>query len=137
LTRLLAPFVEALMSVRPVTKLILRGQYGENPPEDQEFAEHIHRIYRRRGKMSSFLNLLCCWESLHSLDRVQSPMESLPVHVIWGESNKVLPAERGRELCQSIRPSTADFIVGGGHLLMREKSELINARLDELLNSPS
>ena len=137
LTRLLAPFVEALMSLRPVSKLILRGQYGKKPPNDPEFAKHIHRIYSRRGKMSSFLNLLCCWESFHSLDQITSRRVSSPVHIIWGESNKVLPAKRGREFCQKIHPSTTDFIEGGGHLLMRERSELINTRMNELLNSPS
>ena len=135
LTKLLASFIEALMSLRLVTNLILRGQYGENPPKDHEFAEHIHHIYSRRGKMSSFLNLLCYWESLKSLDQITSRIDSLPVHVIWGKSNRVLPATRGREFCQKINPSTEDFIEGGGHLLMREKSELINARIDELLNN--
>lgn len=135
LARLLGPFVETLMSSKLVTQILLRSQYGENPPQGDEFAKHVHQIYNRPGKMSAFLSLLCHWASLRSLDHAELPEDFPPVHVIWGESNKVLPAARGREFCRQIEPDTADFIDGAGHLVMRERPELINARMTELLEA--
>ena len=59
----------------------------------------------------------------------------LPLCIIWGENNKVLPVSTGRKLCSQYNCTETHFIQGGGHLVMREKNEEINAIMGKFIKN--
>lgn len=130
--RIVAPFLDAMMSRGMLHRGIIQGQYGGTFQEDPEFLDHLHRLYSKKGEGACLINLFSNWASFGSLDQVKLPPDFPPVHIFWGDANKVIPLARGRELCERLHPQTIDVIEGGGHLVMREKPELINRRIEEL-----
>jgi olefin beta-lactone synthetase len=136
LARALSPLSEAMLPRAFIQNPIIRGQYGENFEEDPEFLEHLHELYSKKGQATCYLSLFSNWETFAPLDQVVCPEGFPPVHVFWGASNKVLPLARGREFVERFRPQTFDVIEGGGHLVMREKPELINPRIEALTLLP-
>lgn len=137
LARALSPVSEALLPRGFIQRPIIRGQFGENFDQDSEFLEHLHMLYSKKGQATCYLSLFSNWESFACLDEVTHPERFPPVHVIWGASNKVLVLARGREFTEHFHPDTFDVIEGGGHLLMRERPELINHRIDALISLPN
>lgn len=133
--RVMAPFVDALMSRGILHRGIIRGQYDETFQENPEFLHHLHQLYGKKGEGACLINLFSNWSSFASLDRVHPPAGFPPVHIFWGAANKVIPLARGRELCERLHPQTIDIIEGGGHLVMREKPGFINRRIEELVQS--
>lgn len=133
LARRLSPWVERLMRYRAVTALIARSQHGKPRQADPVFLDYLRQLYTRPGKMSCFVNLLSHWDSLAPLDEVTLPAGFPPVHVVWGAANRVLPARQGRAFVKRLRPQTADFIAEGGHLVMREMPDKVNALLEKWL----
>ena len=132
--RVMAPFVDALMSRGLLHRGIIRGQYDETFQENPEFLHHLHQLYGKKGEGACLINLFSNWSSFASLDQVHPPAGFPPVHIFWGAANKVIPLARGRELCERLHPQTMDVIEGGGHLVMREKPEFINRRIEELVH---
>lgn len=130
--RVVAPFVDALMARGKMHEGIINGQYSASFQEDPEFLDHLHGLYGKKGEGACLINLFSNWASFASLDAVSLPPDFPPVHILWGEANKVIPLVRGRELCDRLHPLTFNVIDGGGHLVMREKPEFINRRIEEL-----
>jgi olefin beta-lactone synthetase len=135
LTRAVSAAVGAMLSRGLLQRAIVRGQYGIRVEQNSGFIDHLRGLYSSKGRVSCLFNLFSNWESFASLDRITYPGDFPPLHVFWGGSNRVLPAARGRELCERLRPSSFDLIQDGGHLVMREQPELINRRLDELVSA--
>jgi pimeloyl-ACP methyl ester carboxylesterase len=133
--RIMEPVVDLLMSRGILHRGIIRGQYDEAFQENPEFLHHLHQLYGKKGEGSCLINLFSNWSSFASLDQVHPPAGFPPVHIFWGAANKVIPLARGRELCERLHPQTIDVIEGGGHLVMREKPEFINRRIEELVES--
>jgi acyl-CoA synthetase (AMP-forming)/AMP-acid ligase II/pimeloyl-ACP methyl ester carboxylesterase len=133
--RIMAPLVDAMMSRGMLHRGIIEGQYSASSTEDPEFLQHLHKLYGKKGEGACLINLFSNWTSFRSLDQVSLPPDFPPVHIFWGEANKVIPLARGRELCDRLHPQTIDVIEGGGHLVMREKPEFINRRIEELAQS--
>jgi pimeloyl-ACP methyl ester carboxylesterase len=133
--RIVGPFVDAMMSRGMLHRGIIEGQYSASSNEDPEFLQHLHKLYGKKGEGACLINLFSNWTSFRPLDQVTLPAEFPPVHIFWGEANKVIPLARGRELCDRLHPQTIDVIEGGGHLVMREKPEFINRRIEELAQS--
>jgi len=133
--RIMAPFVDAMMSRGILHRGIIEGQYSASSKEDPEFLQHLHKLYAKKGEGACLINLFSNWTSFRSLYQVSLPAAFPPVHIFWGEANKVIPLARGRELCERLHPQTIDVIDGGGHLVMREKPEFINRRIEELAQS--
>jgi acyl-CoA synthetase (AMP-forming)/AMP-acid ligase II/pimeloyl-ACP methyl ester carboxylesterase len=130
--RILAPLVDAMMSRGMLHRGIIAGQYVASSQEDPAFLDHLHKLYGKKGEGACLINLFSNWSSFASLDRLSPPADLPPVHVFWGEDNKVIPLARGRELCERLQPQSIDVIPSGGHLVMREKPEFINRRIEEL-----
>ncbi len=133
--RIMEPFVDLMMSRGMLHRGIIRGQYDETFQENPEFLHHLHQLYGKKGEGACLINLFSNWSSFGSLDQVHPPAGFPPVHIFWGAANKVIPLARGRELCERLHPQTIDVIEGGGHLVMREKPEFINRRIEELVQS--
>lgn len=130
--RIVSFFVNAIMSRGMLHRGIIQGQYGGAFQEDPEFLDHLHQLYGKKGEGACLINLFSNWASFGALDQVKLPADFPPVHIFWGEANRVIPLARGRELCDRLHPQTIDVIEGGGHLAMREKPEFINRRIEEL-----
>jgi pimeloyl-ACP methyl ester carboxylesterase len=133
--RIMMPLVDLMMSRGILHRGIIRGQYDETFQENPEFLHHLHQLYGKKGEGACLINLFSNWSSFASLDQVHPPAGFPPVHIFWGAANKVIPLARGRELCERLHPQTIDVIEGGGHLVMREKPEFINRRIEELIES--
>lgn len=134
-TRVISPFVEAAMSRGALHKRIIRDQYGCDFADTAVFLEHMHRLYGKRGQATCLLRLFGNWKSFAPLDKAACPADFPPLHVFWGDSNRVLPLKRGQKLRESLRPHSWEVIEGGGHLVMRERPELVNRRMDEIMQS--
>jgi pimeloyl-ACP methyl ester carboxylesterase len=134
-TRVISPFVEAAMSRGALHKRIIRDQYGCDFADTAVFLEHMHRLYGKRGQATCLLRLFGNWKSFAPLDKAAYPADFPPLHVFWGDSNRVLPLKRGQKLRESLRPHSWEVIEGGGHLVMRERPELVNRRMDEIMQS--
>lgn len=132
LARAISPVVDALMSRGLLHRGMIRSQYGANVDADPGFIDHLHRLYGKPGQATCLLNLFSNWPSFAPLDELTYPDGQPPLHVLWGEQNKLLPVQRGRELCQRLRPATFEVIAGGGHLVMREQPEIVTRRIAEL-----
>ncbi len=135
LTRAICPFVEAAMSCGLLHERILSDQYGGVFTDGSLFLSHMHRLYRKRRQATCLLRLFSNWESLAVLDQIKYPAGFPPLHVFWGDANRVLPLEAGRKLCASLQPHSLDVIEGAGHLAMRERPESINRRLDGIMRA--
>lgn len=137
LTRALSPVVEFAMRSRTLTRRLLRGQFGDSPPKDPEFAEHIHWLYNQPGNLSAYYNLMCNWKTLRCLDEAVRPDDFPPTYVFWGEKNRILPSGQGRDFCTRFHPNESVFVPGASHLVMREVPDVVNQALTERLNSPT
>ena len=131
-TRAMSLLLESLAAAGLPFKGYVRGQYGGQFEEDPDFITHLHGLYGKNGQATSLLNLFSNWKSFAPLDQLTYPATFPPLHVLWGDSNKVLLLERGQDLCERLRPQSFDVIAGGGHLVMRERPEMINQRIEEL-----
>lgn len=131
--RLVTPFVEAMMRRGLLHKAIIQGQYGRDFQEDPGFIAHLHRLYSRKGEGTCLMNLFSNWKSFAPLDEVKYPSDFPPLHVFWGDANKVIPLARGRELCETLRPHAFEILEGGGHLVMRERPVVINQKIEALM----
>jgi pimeloyl-ACP methyl ester carboxylesterase len=131
-----APVVDRLMQRGLLHRGMIRSQYGERRPEDGDFARYLRRLYGRPGQAPSMMSLFAQWDSFGVLDDVQYPSDYPPLHVMWGGSNKLLTLERGRTLCETLRPHSFTTIEGGGHLVMHECRGPVTRHLLALLDAP-
>jgi len=136
LARMVAPLMEAFMSRTLAQDAVIRRQYGEDPESQPEFVSHLRRLYGKKGEATCLVNLFSNWESFAPLDTVTWPADFPPLHVLWGEANQVLRVERGRELCERLRPVSFEVIPGGGHLVMRQRPDTVIRRIEELAALP-
>jgi len=125
--------LEAQPLPRAETDKGLLSQYGEAPPDDAEFAEYIHELYNRPGQMRSLYNNLSNFASFAALDEFVKPAGFPPLLLFWGEANQILPVAAGAALRERLQPDRAEVFAGCGHLLMRERPEAINRKIETFL----
>ncbi len=70
-----------------------------------------------------------------TLDKFETvhAMSAVPVAVICGTHDKITPIEHSRRLHEEIPGSTLLECAGAGHMVMLERSDQVNADLDQLL----
>lgn len=106
-------------------------QFGNRGERDAEFVEALKKNYSLKGPMGALLDILIDIESFVPMDHFTIP-ESFPrILVIWGGKNRILPWKDGRKLCASLKPHRLEVIGGGGHVVMHELHEEVNAIMDE------
>jgi acyl-CoA synthetase (AMP-forming)/AMP-acid ligase II len=132
--RVFIPWLRSLMTHGGLHKAMINGQYAHPSRETPEFLKHMHSLYSRDAEASSLLRLFSNWSSFAPLDKLRYGVELPPLHMFWGEKNEVLKLERGRELCQTLSPTTFDLIADAGHLAMREKPDEVIQRIERLMN---
>lgn len=133
LTQALVPAVRTLMTHGLLHRGMINSQYGRHAADDPSFRQHLHRLYSQPHQAASMLGLFAHWDSFAPLDTVSYPSTFPPLHLLWGEENRLLPIEQGRALSNRLNAGAFDAIAGGGHLVMRERSEVVTRRILELL----
>ena len=118
------------------------GKYGVRSQLGRRGLER--RIHERRelcacyaeGSQSrALLAVLTDIPSYAVLDRFEPPPDFPPICTIWGLENRVLPAERGRRLVETLRPARQAWLEGCGHLPMLEQPDRVATIVREFLGS--
>lgn len=60
-------------------------------------------------------------------------LERMPVLIVWGEEDRVIPLSRGRELHAMLHGSRMEVIAGCGHIPHLEKPDIFNALVMEFV----
>ena len=56
-----------------------------------------------------------------------------PTVVFWGQQNRVLPLANGVQFCERLQPTRTHIVEGTGHLLMAEKPDYVNLKIENFL----
>jgi pimeloyl-ACP methyl ester carboxylesterase len=115
-----------------VARAIVAGQLGSGGQPDEQVLEHLRRCYRDPAQLRVLMNIAANMDSFATLDGAREPGAGVPVLVVWGEENRILPAAAGRRLCRTLRP-TAETTLPGGHLAMLEHSQAANTVIESHL----
>ena len=113
------------------TTLEIGKQYGTTGDYNPGFIDYLLTLYKHPSQLRSLASLVMNFKSFAVLDHFSKPADFPPVCVIWGEQNKILPLAAGDDFCNRALPDRYEIIADCGHLVMREKSEVVN----ELLTS--
>jgi pimeloyl-ACP methyl ester carboxylesterase len=90
---------------------------------------YLRGLYRDRRQPRVLMSIAANMGGFGTIDEMSGVDSSVPVLVIWGEQNRVLPAKDGATLCQALRP-TMERTVPGGHLVMLEHPTEINDAIE-------
>ena len=111
------------------TRQEIAGQYGETGDFDPQFIDYLMRLYKHPRQLKTLANLAMNFNSFSVPDHFSKPENSPPVFLIWGRENRVLPLKSGDAFYGRLLPDRYEVIEKCGHLVMREKPEVVNARM--------
>ena len=100
---------------------------------DPEFITELKENYSRRGQLGALIDILADIESFTPMDNFEIPQKFPETLVIWGEKNSVLPLKAGQKLCAKLKPHRFEVIKGGGHVVMHELHQEVNALIDKFI----
>jgi pimeloyl-ACP methyl ester carboxylesterase len=123
--------VSASAHLRPprwLAKLYLRTQIADATHADPNVLEHLAQRWQQPRNASSLLRLHT--DTFGAPQRVDP---QLPVHLIWGQHNRILPSRGAAVVEQSLHPDRSRIIPGTGHLPMIEDPVTIITAIDDLL----
>jgi len=129
------PFIKRLVLPRWKVAGEIAQQYGDTGEPDDDFKEHLYNLYTHPKQLHILTLLINNFDSFAPLDKFTKPDDFPPVCLIWGNQNKILPVETGKELCKRLSPEHAEFVENCGHLVMREKADEINLLMDTFLKN--
>jgi len=134
LAQLVWRYVERLRLPRWVALRVLSFQLGrEHEPLGRDLTDALCACYADDGQMKSLLAVLDDMRSYAELDEF-APGGAFPrVCTIWGLENRVLSANAGRQLNQTLHPVRAEWMPGCGHLPMLERPEIVASTIQSFL----
>jgi pimeloyl-ACP methyl ester carboxylesterase len=103
-------------------------------------ARGVHRTpalrvcHSSKGQMDSLLKVLDDMDSYGNLDRFEPDAAFPPICTVWGRDNRILSAEVGRALNETLRPAREEWLEGCGHLPMLERPEEVAAIIEGFLS---
>lgn len=121
-----------------VLKSAVRINYADLPdPKDPVFLAETKEA-RNPAQTLSRLNLTKGISTFnkfsHDFDR---PSKLPPTMVFWGKQNRVLPLANGLQFCERLQPARTQIVENAGHLVMAEKPDYINLKIENFLSSLS
>lgn len=105
-------------------------------------ARHLHErgalcaCYAHSDQSRALLEVLADIPRYAALDRFTPPPDFPPICTLWGLENRVLPAERGRRLVETLQPARQEWLEGCGHLPMLERPQEVAAIVSDFLRDP-
>ena len=108
------------------TTLEIKKQYGETGDYDSRFTAYLLTLYKHPRQLKNLANLVMNFNSFAFPDHFSKPGDFPPVFLIWGEQNMILPLNAGVDFCEYVMPERFESIADCGHLVMREKPEMVN-----------
>lgn len=131
-----APRLLSAMSKIPLGRhfgaLGVRSQLGAHG-----VARGVHRIpelaacYSTADQSRALLEVLRDIPNYAQLDDFEVPEDFPPVCTIWGLENNVLPADRGHQFVDRLKPARQEWLEGCGHLPMLEQPDLVATIITE------
>ncbi len=109
-----------LVMPRWLTGMVLRYQVKDIGPISAQTKQHLRSL---NAEPENVQNLGLLVEALHqstSLNSLTLPADFPPTMIIWGESNRILPAKQGKRFADDLGVS-AFHLMSGGHLVMLEQ----------------
>lgn len=99
------------------------GRYGRERGVDAR--PELSACYAHASQSHALLQVLADIPNYAYLDNFEPPADFPPICTIWGEENRVLRAQKGRVLMQTLRPVRQEWLEGCGHLPMLERPEQV------------
>jgi pimeloyl-ACP methyl ester carboxylesterase len=96
-------------------------------PLTPEQLTHLRARYHDPDQSRVLMSLAANMRTFGVLDRDGGP-DDVPVLVIWGVHNRVLPWRAGARLCRTLRPTRLTTLPGG-HLVMLEQPDAVNQEI--------
>lgn len=132
LLRPIMPLLTRAMLSRSMVRRGLRTAVHDPALLTPELVEGHYRPLRMKGHARA--------SAKHMLDRTKDiPLEPAhiraPTLILWGEHDRWIPIERGRELAQLIPNARLYIVRGAGHLLLEEEPEECSRELLKFLSS--
>ena len=112
------------------TRMEIDRQYGKTGDFDSQFIDHLMALYKHPRQLKTLANLAMNFNSFSVLDHFSKTDGFPPLFVLWGKDNRVLPLKSGEAFCDRSMPDRYEVIEACGHLVMREKPEVVNTWLD-------
>jgi pimeloyl-ACP methyl ester carboxylesterase len=127
-----ARFVESIDGQLPpeAVSAALRQQIANPTPE---FERYMTELWNRPGQMRSLYSVLANFHTWATLDTIRKPEGLPPVALFWSGGNQILPLQAGLEFRDKLQPDHFEVLEGANHMVMREKPEEVNAKLEAFL----
>ena len=110
----------------------LRNALGDPAQLDERALAARLRATRVKGTLDALLAMSAspqAAEGPEGLDRI-----TVPVLILWGEQDFVLPLRHGRRLARDLPNAHLEIVPGAGHLPNEERPERVNALMLEFLS---
>ncbi len=96
----------------------------------RELRDHLRDASRDRDQLRVLLSIS---EHIGSFAGVEHNRVPVPVCVIWGAENGVLPAREGAQFCSALHPDREVVVRQTGHLAMLERPAEVARAIDSFL----
>lgn len=116
-----------------------RSEEREEKQHMAEFRPHIQEQFKYRGIEFSLLSMAIYGRLEEVLPSVRKVAQenSVPVSIIWGEEDKLLPISLGVKLSKEMPKADFHIIKGGGHTPHYEKPSVVNPLLVDFVKTHS
>ncbi len=111
----------------------IAGQYGETGDFDSQFIDYLMMLYKHPRQLKMLANLAMNFNSFAPVDHFINSDAFPPVFLVWGEANRILPLESGSGFCEQALPDRFEVVEKCGHLVMREKPDVVNTWMEVFL----
>lgn len=91
--------------------------------------------YSGASQSRALLSILGDIPNYARLDAFEPPADFPPICTVWGLENRVLRANEGRALVNTLKPARQEWLEGCGHLPMLDRPESVAAIVQEFFDS--